>query len=189
MNQLLEWLKGGTLRSDGFAPQAADLVIKQPQLLAELLEGLDESDDVVRARTADALERVARVNPEPFNDQLPHFIAIARKDPIPMVRWHMAMLLSDLIIFESAVYKIQYTLDQLLDDNSPFVRSWAISGLTILGRRNPDMREVIINRIVTLHQDSSIAVRHRARKATDLLMDDQMQIPDGWVKSTRLINL
>jgi len=42
MNQLLEWLKGGTLRSDGFAPQAADLVIKQPQLLAELLEGLDD---------------------------------------------------------------------------------------------------------------------------------------------------
>ena len=189
MNQLLEWLRGGNLRSDGFAPQAADLVIKQPQLLTELLEGLDEPDDVVRARTADALERVARVNPEPFNDHLPRFTAIARGDPIPMVRWHMAMLLGDLIIFEDARDEIQVTLDQLLRDGSPFVRSWAISSLTMLGRKYPDEREGIVKKIVPLHQDSSIAVRHRARKATDLLMDDQLQIPTGWIKSTRLMNL
>ena len=189
MNQLLEWLKGGTLRSDGFAPHAADLVIKQPQLLAELLEGLDEPDDVVRARTADALERIARVNPEPFSDHLPRLIAIARSDPIPMVRWHMAMLLGDLIIFESAVDEIQRTLDQLLGDNSPFVRSWAISSLTILGRKYLSKREGIINRVVALHQDSSIAVRHRARKATILLMNDRLQIPLSWVKSTLLMNL
>ena len=189
MSQLLEWLKGGTLRSDGFAPQAADLVIKQPQLLAELLEGLDEPDDVVRARTTDALERIARVNPEPFNDHLPRFIAFARSDPIPMVRWHMAMLLGDLIIFESAVDEIQHTLDQLLGDGSPFVRSWAISSLTILSRKYPRKRERILNRIAALHQDKSIAVRHRARKATELLMNDRLQIPTSWIKSTRLINL
>jgi len=189
MNQLLEWLKGGTLRSDGFAPQAADLVIKQPQLLTELLEGLDEPDDVVRARTADALERVARVNPEPFNDHLPRFIAIARSDPIPMVRWHMAMLLGDLIIIESAVDEIQHILHQLLRDNSPFVRSWAISSLTILGRKYPRNREGILTRIAALHLDNSIAVQHRAHKATDLLMSDRLQIPTSWVKSPRLMNL
>lgn len=188
MNQLLAWLKGGDLRSDGFSPQVADLVIKQPQLLNDLLEGLDESDDIVRARTADALERVARVNPEPFMNSLTRFISVASNDPIPMVRWHMAMLLGDLIIFDEAVNDIQDTLEQLLKDNSPFVKSWAISGLTILGRKYPGRQAGIIKRIVPLNQDKSIAVRHRAQKATDLLMDDQLKIPTGWIKSTRLMN-
>ena len=57
MNQLLNWLADGDLRSDGSATEVADLVLKNPHLLADLLEGLDEPNEVVRGHTAHALER------------------------------------------------------------------------------------------------------------------------------------
>jgi hypothetical protein len=57
---LLDWLKGGTLRSDGAADQVADAVLIELVLFEDLLEGLKSEDDVVRGRTADAIEKVAR---------------------------------------------------------------------------------------------------------------------------------
>ena len=60
MNQLLEWLSGGDLRSDGIPSEVADLVLEQLHLIPDLLEGLEKSEDVIRGRTADALEKVAR---------------------------------------------------------------------------------------------------------------------------------
>lgn len=57
---LLDGLKGGTLRSDGTADQVADAVLIELVLFKDLLEGLKSEDDVVRGRTADAMEKVAR---------------------------------------------------------------------------------------------------------------------------------
>jgi hypothetical protein len=74
MNQILSWLSGGDLRSDGMANEAAALVIENPQVIEDLFAGLRASDDIVRGRTADALEKVARVKPdlEPIRKLLNH---------------------------------------------------------------------------------------------------------------------
>ena len=64
MNELLEKLAGGDLRSDGKASEVADEVVANPGLLPQLAEGLDETNDLVRARTAHALERISRKNGE-----------------------------------------------------------------------------------------------------------------------------
>ena len=57
MNTLLRKLSGGDLRSDGSANEVAGEVVRNPQLFEQLLEGLGEPDDVVRARTVHALEK------------------------------------------------------------------------------------------------------------------------------------
>jgi hypothetical protein len=62
MNTLLQKLSGGDLRSNGRAEEVAERVTRNPRLLEQLLEGLSEPDDVIRARTAHALERVSRKN-------------------------------------------------------------------------------------------------------------------------------
>jgi HEAT repeat protein len=185
MNQLLEWLSGGTLQSDGLAAQVGELVSQQPQLLDELLAGLEAPEPVVRGRAADALERVARLYPERFLDHLTGLITLAKSDPVAMVRWHLAMLLADLVMFEAAAAPVQSTLQQLLRDESAFVRSWAISGLCLLGRRYPRRRRRILARLEPLRNDDSIAVRHRVQKAIALLLDEQRPLPPGWVKSAR----
>lgn len=64
VNELIEKLRGGDLRSDGRSNEVADAVIRKPHLIDKLVERLDADEDVVRARTAHALERISRTNPE-----------------------------------------------------------------------------------------------------------------------------
>lgn len=51
MNYLLSKLAGGDLRSDGRADEVIKTILKDPELLTLLTEGLTEPDVVVRART------------------------------------------------------------------------------------------------------------------------------------------
>jgi hypothetical protein len=70
VNQMLTWLSGGDLRSDGMANEAAQFVLENPQIIDDLMVGLNEPDDVIRGRTADALEKVARERPDLLIDHL-----------------------------------------------------------------------------------------------------------------------
>lgn len=83
MNELLRYLTGGDLRSDGNANEVAGLVLDNPDLIGDLLDGLDEPDAVVRARTADALEKVSRDKPEDVHKQLSQLVRPAKSDPVP----------------------------------------------------------------------------------------------------------
>ena len=87
MNELIEMLSGGNLQSDGRANDVADKVVRHPNLFNQLVYGLSESDDVVRARTAHALERISRTHPGMVLGLLPQFVEMAVKDHVPMVKW------------------------------------------------------------------------------------------------------
>ena len=113
MNELLQMLEGGSLTSDGKADSVADQVLRNQKLLGELLEGLDESSDVIRARTTHALERIARTNPELLQNQL-QLLLKKSKDKVPMVKWHIAMLLGDLSNAQETAEKVLPTLFRLM---------------------------------------------------------------------------
>jgi hypothetical protein len=92
MNNLLTKLSGGDLRSDGRANEVAEELLKNPQLIDTLFTGLSESDDVIRARTTHALEKISRTNPELLQEIIPWLIKLAYEDKVPMVKWHLAMI-------------------------------------------------------------------------------------------------
>ncbi len=186
MNNLLKMLSGGDLRSDGLANEVVKLVLEQPTLLGEITAGLEESDDVIRGRTADALEKISREKPEDFLPRLPQLIHLARTDPLPMVRWHMAMILTNLLPIHKNNEQIESALSGMLQDRSAIVRSWAVSGLCILGRKYTDKRRYIIASLSGLERDPSIAVRHRAAKALRYLLNDALELPAGWNKSKNI---
>lgn len=182
MNQLLEKFKGGTLTSDGRADEVVQDVLTQPSLFKFLLEGIRSNDDVIRGRTAHALEKVAHIHPDWFNS---HFAEIKKKaldDPIPMVRWHMVMLLTDLAVDTNHNVVVD-TLLTCLEDNSAFVLSWAISGLCILGRRYPARAPEILKALRPLRNVNGTAIRSRASKAIDFLENPVLPIPRGWLKT------
>lgn len=60
--KLLTILVGGDLRSDGRSNEVVEKVLEDPSLLPVLIKGLCVEDDVVRGRTVDALEKVARTH-------------------------------------------------------------------------------------------------------------------------------
>ncbi|KPK03929.1 MAG: hypothetical protein AMJ56_18300 [Anaerolineae bacterium SG8_19] len=182
MNTFLEMLQEGDLRSDGQADEVAEIVLEHPDLFGDLFAGLWEPDAVIRAHTAHALEKVSRHQPQLMAGRLPQLVTVARGDEVPMVRWHLAMILANLVILRQQSELIWSTLLDLLADQSVFVRSWSISGLTVFGKAYPDRRAAIIRRLEPLCEDPSKAVRNRATKAVEALRNDDLPVPKGWLK-------
>lgn len=185
MNQIIEWLAIGDLRSDGQANQVAAMVLAQPVIFPDLMEALTHEDDVVRGHAADALEKISREMPELLIPQIQHLIRAARTETVPMVRWHLAMVFGSLAHERALAEMIIPLLIDMLGDESPFVKTWATSSLVIWGRRYLQWQPEIIERLLPLSRDASIAVRHRAEKAIRLLMNPHLPLPSGWVKSKR----
>jgi hypothetical protein len=189
LNQILSWLKGEDLRSDGEASEVAAFVLANPRVFDDLLVGLSVSDDIVRGRTSDALEKIARSRPDLLVDHLDMLIQVAESDPVPMVRMHMAMIFGHMVIFEEKVDQLMAVLLELVDDRRVFVKSWAIVSLCIIARKDPGNNELIVNSIAPLIDDKSIAIRSRTSKAMVVLMNEDASFPAGWVKSELLTEL
>lgn len=189
MGQILEWLSGGDLRSDGMSNEAADFVLKNPEMFDELYEGLKISDDVVRGRTADALEKISRVRPDMLVDHLPKLLQIAEEDHVPMVKMHLTMIFGHLAMYEERLSELISALLNLLDNGSVFTRSWAIVSLCIIARKYPEECNQILERIEPIQRDQSIAMRTKARMAIDLLTNKNVPFPKGWIKSEHLQEL
>jgi HEAT repeat protein len=189
MNQILEWLSGGDLRSDGLADEVAAAVLKSPDLFDDLFAGLSESDDVIRGRTADALEKISRQRPDLIAVHLPEVIDLSRSDQVPMVKMHLAMIFGHLALYEELIDILQSALFDLLEAESVFAKSWAIVSLCIIGRMYPQKSTRIVNRISQLQGDKSVAIRSRAGKALNILTNPSASFPKGWIKSDRLKTL
>ena len=183
MNELLSRLGGGDLRSDGKANEVADEVIRNPDLLGVLAEGLDSRNDVIRARTTHALERISRTNQQSLLELMPKLGKLVIDDNVPMVRWHLAMIFGNMSQLKEAAELSTSILTRVLDDDSVFVRSWAMVSLTLIGRRDKNKRSKIIEKIKTLQDHGSIAIRTKAKKALDILQNENAPIPSNWMKS------
>lgn len=188
-NQLLSWLSEGDLRSDGPATAVAEIVLDRPDLFGDLIPGLDHADPVVRGRTADVLEKVARVRPDWVNEIRVDLLRLAEEDPVPMVRWHLAMVLGYLLVYPEHFETIYIVLVRMLVDESVFVRSWVITSLTIAGRLDPERCEEIVQLLAPLLKEESVAIRTRAKKALDSLTDAARPLPKGWIKCEHLGHL
>jgi HEAT repeat protein len=148
----------------------------------DLLDALQTGSDVVRGHAADAVERVSRERPELIMPALPKLLTQARQDPVAMVRWHLAMVFANLARSGEDPEPLAEALLGLLEDPSPFVKSWAVSGLCLIARDSPLRNERFLASISPLRNDRSIAVRHRAARAIRILMDEREPIPPSWIK-------
>lgn len=180
-NPILDKLKGGSLIFDGRADEVANEVLLRHDQFPLLMQGLSSSNDVIRGRTAHALEKVARSYPNWFVPHLKKVMQQTVDDPLPMVRWHLVMLLTDLAADNNHDQIIDVLLT-CLEDDSAFVLSWTISGLCILGRRYPQRTAVILQSLRPLRNVSGTAIRSRAAKAVDRLENPMLPIPKGWTK-------
>ncbi len=186
MNQILSWLSGGDLRSDGMANEAAQFVLDNPYIFEDLFAGLSEPDDVIRGRTADALEKVSRERPELLIEHLQKMVDLAGTDPVPMVKMHLAMIFGHLAVYPRSVEQLVSALFDLLEDESVFAKSWAIVSLCIIGRKYPQKCPPIINRLSQMQKDRSPAIGSRVKNALIILSDANAPFPRGWIKSQQL---
>jgi len=179
----MQWLSGGDLRSDGLSNEVVNAVLQQPHLLADLLEGLKNQDDIIRGHTADALEKIARSRPDLLVEHLQDLILPARSDHVPMVKMHLAMIFGHLSMYEEHADELASMLLALLVDESVFTVSWAIASLCIFAKRYPSKNDQILEQIARLKLHNSIAIRSRVTKAVELLTKEDASFPQGWMKT------
>ncbi|MGC1121185.1 MAG: hypothetical protein WBA22_08825 [Candidatus Methanofastidiosia archaeon] len=188
MNDLLEKLRSGDLRSDGRANEVVGEVLKSPHLLPKVIQGLDEPDDVVRGRTADVLEKISRIAPKSLKGLTRKFMDLAAHDDVPMVRWHLVMIFGNIELSQEELDDVVSLLLHLLQDESVFVKSWAIVTLCTLGLRYEGRRKEIIGNIRALKDDESIAIRSKVTRAVEVL-EFKSEMPAGWYKGQKRISL
>lgn len=186
MSQILAWLSEGDLRSDGLSNEVVAIVMQQPALIADLIEGLDHADDAVRGHTADALEKIGRNHPELLERYIPKLLTCLQTDAVAVVKMHLAMIFGHLAMYEERADDFIAALLTLLEDESVFAASWAIVSLCILGRMYPGRRDEILQQIIALQGHESVAIRSRVRKAVRVLSDEEAAFPQGWIKSERI---
>ena len=183
---MLSWLAGSDLRTNGPANEVAEFILENPAAFEDLFAGLSEPDDVIRGRSADALEKVSRSRPDLTQEHLPEMSNLARQEQVPVVKMHLAMIFGHLAVYPDLVEQLKTMLLFQLKDTSVFTKSWAIASLSIIARKYPEECQTILNHLVPLQKDSSIAIRSRVKKAINLLTDPRAQFPKGWIKSVHL---
>lgn len=92
---------GGHANSLGLAEEVVRLVLDDVSRLPELYECLFDTDAWVRMRSADALEKICRVQPgwiEPYIDRL--FTEIGQSSQAS-IQWHFAQILGEVTLLPS----------------------------------------------------------------------------------------
>jgi len=69
-----------------------------------------------------------------------------------------------------------------LEDDSVFVKTWAIASLTILTKKNMDKVSEVSRKLRAYQSDDSIAIRTRVAKALEVL-EHGRAIPSSWMKA------
>jgi hypothetical protein len=170
MSRIAERLKGSDLRSIGDANAVADELVSKPGLVAEAVRLLSADDAVLRARTADALEKASAIAPailRPHKRALLRVAAAARQQE---VRWHLAQMLPRLELTVRERAHVVALVRSYLDDPSRIVAVCALHALwdlavTRQGTR-PQWARALVRRYAT---EGAPSLRARARR---LLRED-----------------
>jgi HEAT repeat protein len=167
---LLTQLTGGDRRSIGRANEVAAAILANPELLAEVVPGLEHDDPLVRMRAADVLAKVGEQRPEllrPFKAQVLRAMAGTQQE----VRWHVAQMLAWLELTPGERDAAATTLVGYLDDRSEIVRAFALQALADLAATDARFRPLARSQVEASLTSDSAAVRNRARKLLTRLVD------------------
>jgi hypothetical protein len=181
-NDFEKWLIEGDLSTDGRVDEVVDIVAQNPDAFEDVFACIKSDNPVVRGHTADALEKIGREHPDFFLPHIDEIITILEGDHIPMVQWHLAMLLGHLAIYPQYPGVFVPVLINLLEENQVFTQSWAITSLAIIAVLAPEFQQQVVDAIAQYENAPSAALSKRARHALEVLTSGK-SFPKGWVKS------
>ena len=93
MLTIYDLLKGNDLRSIGKSNEVVALVTSDPILFDEVFNGIFHKDKVIRARCADAVEKVAQKFPQYIQKKKTVILKNLSKFKQKEVVWHIALML------------------------------------------------------------------------------------------------
>jgi hypothetical protein len=164
MNDVLEKLKGGDLRSIGRANEVVADVLGDPGLFDALFHGMLDGDPVVRMRSADAVEKITVDHPEYLEPYKTVLIGRVAESEQQEVRWHVAQMIPRLALDDGEVAHVVGVLMSYLDDRSKIVKTFSMQALADLAEKRPGLRSQVVEVIERLARTGSPAMRSRGRR-------------------------
>jgi len=142
MNETLQMLTGGDLRSEGRAAEVAAQVIGDPGSLPALAEGLALNDKLIRARTCMSMEVMSRSHPELLEPLVPELIRTAEHEAVAQARWHLAEIFCNVSLDREQAEQAVSILLEYLEDKSRIVTYCAVQALGVLGKQSARRSEI-----------------------------------------------
>jgi HEAT repeat protein len=161
---ILNRLRGGDRRSIGQSSEVVALVLKQPALFAQLMQGLSDSDSLIRMRAADAAEKVSLQKPDllgPFKSEL---LRLADEATEQELRWHLAQMVPRLHLSKRDRLRAASAFRLYLGDQSSIVKTSAMQALADLAGADDELMPEVTELITTLTKVGTAAMRARGRK-------------------------
>jgi len=160
-------LTGGHPNSLGRTEEVVDIVLADRARLEELFATMADSDEVVRMRVGDALEKVCRVQPGWFVAHVDRLLSDLGQIRQPSVQWHVAQMLQHLRCDLSQDQARQST--ELLQRNLSTSTDWIVLNvtmdvLTAWADRDAPLAGWLVPELERLRRDDRKSVARRAAK-------------------------
>ncbi len=162
-----EILRGGHPNSLGRTEEVVAIVVADGQRLEELFVSLAESDELVRMRAGDALEKVCREQPGWFRPHVDRLIAVIGAIEQPSIQWHVAQMLQRLRgdLSDEQVRRAK----ELLQRNLTQSADWIVLNVTMdvlaeWAADDPALADWLIPVLERLRADPRKSVAKRAAK-------------------------
>ncbi len=133
-------LSGGDPRTLRNVDTVIESVLAEPNLVAGLVACVQDGDEVVRMRAGDALEKVCRAQPHLVQPHLTTILGPIAAIEQASVRWHVAQMLSVLVLSDSerqeALAIVRHNLDRGTDW---IVLNCSLDALAAFTRQDPKL--------------------------------------------------
>ena len=163
-SSLLRKLEGGDRRSIGRSDEVVAAVLGKPTLFGALFAGLSVEDPVVRARAADAVEKITVVHSEWLQPYTSNLLGPLASCDQKEVRWHVAQMLPRVRWNARERQRVADILQGYLRDSSSIVKTCAMQALADLTQQAPDLRAAVLRQLQQLTANGTLAMRARGRK-------------------------
>lgn len=161
---ILARLEGGDRRSIGRSAEVVREVLARPELFGTLVCGLKSADELVRMRSADAIEKITAIHPEYLAPHKRALLRLASGATQQEVRWHMAQIVPRLRLTVPERERMAALFIAYLSDASSIVRACSMEALAELSVQEPTLLARTLPLIEELTAHGTPAMRARGRK-------------------------
>nr|VFK25690.1 MAG: hypothetical protein BECKMB1821G_GA0114241_101531 [Candidatus Kentron sp. MB]VFK29676.1 MAG: hypothetical protein BECKMB1821I_GA0114274_101130 [Candidatus Kentron sp. MB]VFK74867.1 MAG: hypothetical protein BECKMB1821H_GA0114242_101130 [Candidatus Kentron sp. MB] len=167
---LVNRLHGGDLRSIGAAGEIVAEIGNKQDLFDEVFSGIYSDIPVVRMRSADVIEKVARKHPHLLRKHKEAILSRWDEYQQKEVKWHIALLVSYLELnSRDRQFVVARLTNWLMDkQESRIVRVNAMEGLAGIASQAPTLREQVKKLLEAQVRCGTPAMRARGRKLLEM---------------------
>jgi hypothetical protein len=164
MLTIYDLLKGNDLRSIGKSNEVVELVTSDPELFEEVFDGIFHEDKVIRARCADAVEKVSRIFPHYIQKKKSVILKNLKSFNQKEVIWHIALMLGVLKLTPGEVKTAISQLYKWLEtSDSIVVRVMCMQTLADFAMKNKKLIKSVRDEIERQMINGAPAIKARGR--------------------------